>query len=105
MTGEAQDIFAPNRARSQSNTNMLSFAQGTDIDLAQPRSTPKRDTLSTRIAVPSNITIHAMPPKSPELNPDENICRPYVRCRFRLLLVHALRRARVASDGPHASGG
>ena len=29
--------------------------------------------LSTRLAVPSNITIIAMPPKSPELNPVENI--------------------------------
>jgi len=29
--------------------------------------------LSTRLLVPSNITIIAMPPKSPELNPVENI--------------------------------
>ena len=34
--------------------------------------------LSTRLVVPSNITIIAMPPKSPELNPVENIWQ-YVR--------------------------
>ena len=34
--------------------------------------------LSTRLVVPSNITIIAMPPKSPELNPVENIWQ-YIR--------------------------
>jgi hypothetical protein len=47
---------------------------------------------STRLVVPPNITIIALPPKSPELNPVENIwqtvCSLWVRRRW---LVHTLR--------------
>jgi len=57
--------------------------------------------MSTRLVVPPNITIIALPPKSPELNPVETSGRPYVRCQCGC--VHVMRRARVASDGPAPS--
>ena len=60
--------------------------------------------LSTRLVVPPNITIIALPPKSPELNPVENVWQTVCSLSsVRMWLVHAMRRARVASDGPAPS--
>jgi transposase len=38
--------------------------------------------LSARLVIPANITILPMPPKSPELNPVENIRLPPPRTAF-----------------------
>ena len=54
--------------------------------------------LSMRLVVPSNITIIALPPKCPELNPVENVWQTVCSLSVRMWLVHAMRRARVASD-------
>ena len=59
--------------------------------------------MSTRLAVPHNITIIALPPKSPELNPVENVWQTVCSLSVRMWLVHAMRQARVASDGPAPS--
>ena len=59
--------------------------------------------LSMRLVVPSNITIIALPPKCPELNPIENVWQTVCSLSVRMWLVHAMRRARVASDRPAPS--
>jgi len=59
--------------------------------------------LSTRLVVPPNITIIALPPKCPELNPVENVWQTVCSLSVRLWLVHAMRRARVASGRPAPS--
>jgi putative transposase len=56
--------------------------------------------LSTRLVVPANITIMALPPKCPELNPVENLWQTVCSLSARMWLVHAMQRARVASDRP-----
>ena len=58
---------------------------------------------SKRLIVPPNITIIALLPKSPELNPVENIWQTVCSLSVRMWLVHAMRRARVASDRPAPS--
>ena len=45
--------------------------------------------MSTYLVVPSNITIIAMPPKSPELNPVENIWQTVCSLSVHMWLVHA----------------
>src|ERR1700716_1388058 len=47
--------------------------------------------LSARLVVPANITILPMPPKSPELNPVENIWQTVCSLWVRRWLVHTLR--------------
>ena len=47
--------------------------------------------MSTRLVVPPNITIIALPPKSPELNPVENIWQTVCSLWVRRWLVHTLR--------------
>jgi hypothetical protein len=59
--------------------------------------------LSTRLVVPPNITIIALPPKCPELNPVENVWQTVCSLSVRLWAVHAMRRARVASGRPAPS--
>ena len=48
-----------------------------DFDVSQLRSLARRTKdgwhMSTRLVVPANITIIALPPKCPELNPVENV--------------------------------
>jgi transposase len=51
--------------------------------------------LSTRLIVPPNITIIALPPKCPELNPVENVWQTVCSLSVRMWLVHAMRRARA----------
>ena len=50
--------------------------------------------MSTRLVVPSNITIVALPPKSPELNPVENIWQIHARQLALQSHLQILRRSR-----------
>src|SRR4249920_3656129 len=52
------------------------------------------------LRVPRNISLLPLPPRSPELNPQENIWQTVCSLSVRMGLVHAMRRARIASDGP-----
>jgi hypothetical protein len=56
--------------------------------------------MSARLVVPPNITIVPLPPKCPELNPQENVWQTVCSLPVRMWLVLAMRRARIASDGP-----
>ena len=52
------------------------------------------------LRVPRNISLLPLPLRSPELNPQENIWQTVCSLSVRMGLVHAMRRARIASDGP-----
>jgi hypothetical protein len=60
------------------------------------------------LKAPGNISLLPLPPRSPELNPQENIWQTVCSLPVRMWLVLAMRRARIASDGPtpspHAQG-
>ena len=52
------------------------------------------------LKVPSNISLMPLPPRAPELNGQENIWQTLCSLSVHMWLVHAMRRARVASDRP-----
>ena len=59
--------------------------------------------LSARLAVPGNVTLIVLPPKCPELNPAENVWQTVCSCRSGGGSSRAMRRTRVAPDGPAPS--
>ena len=52
------------------------------------------------LKVPSNISLLQLPPRAPEFNSQENIWQTVCSLSVRMWLVHAMQRARVASDRP-----
>ena len=55
------------------------------------------------LKIPSNISLLPLPPRAPELNSQENIWQTVCSLSVHMWLVHAMRRARVASDRPTQS--
>ena len=55
------------------------------------------------LKIPRNLSLLPLPPRAPELNPQENIWQTVCSLSVRMWLVHAMRRARVASDRPAPS--
>jgi hypothetical protein len=62
--------------------------------------------MSTRLVVPPNITIIALPPKSPELNPVENVWQTVCSLPVRMCPRYATSEGCVGWAGaePHAQG-
>jgi hypothetical protein len=52
------------------------------------------------LKIPRNISLMPLPPRAPELNGQENIWQTVCSLSVRMWLVHAMRWATVASDGP-----
>ena len=58
---------------------------------------------SKELRVPANISLLPLPSRAPELNSQENIWQTVCSLSVRMRLVHAMRLARIASDGPTPS--